>query len=301
MSITDKDLDALALRRRVEALVAANAGARLGAARVVPMAECTRRHGFVAGLSGFVTDDRFRIASRGRSFAIESSRFPRHAQSSVWTFHDEASIVESCWDVRPGDMVIDVGAAFGGYTLPALACGAARVIAFEPAPVCLTGLARNLALNPGFGERCVLLPYALSDENKSASLAADLRSRGCDVTSAEEIEHDATTQFVRLDDLVQDLGLTRLDFMKIDAEAAEPKILRGALETLRRFRPRMIIEDHTRPIAGTPESYRAEVESLLREAGLAWHHIPFEWGQRDYWLAYPAGEKFARELERATP
>ena len=43
-----------------------------------------------------------------------------------------------------------------------------------------------------------------------------------------------------LDDLVAELGLTRVDFIKCDAEGADVSILRGAVKTLKRFRPRLV-------------------------------------------------------------
>lgn len=47
---------------------------------------------------------------------------------------------------------------------------------------------------------------------------------------------------VRLDDWVRDHPLPRLDLIKLDVEGAEMNVIRGADDTLRRFRPRLLVE-----------------------------------------------------------
>jgi len=55
----------------------------------------------------------------------------------------------------------------------------------------------------------------------------------------------ADASYTTLDDLAQRFGWERLDWMKIDTEGAELGILRGGESVLRRFRPALLIEDHT--------------------------------------------------------
>lgn len=55
-------------------------------------------------------------------------------------------------------------------------------------------------------------------------------------------QHGDAVTFRCLDRLVPELGLDRLDFIKVDVDGYEARLLRGAAETLRRFRPSMIIE-----------------------------------------------------------
>ena len=44
-----------------------------------------------------------------------------------------------------------------------------------------------------------------------------------------------------LDDLVTELDLDQVDFIKMDIEGAEPRALRGAAATLKKFRPRLAV------------------------------------------------------------
>ena len=60
--------------------------------------------------------------------------------------------------------------------------------------------------------------------------------------------------------MVAELGLTRVDAIKIDVESAEVSVLRGALKTLEKFHPRAVIEIDERQL----EAFGAEVGGHLR-------------------------------------
>ena len=60
---------------------------------------------------------------------------------------------------------------------------------------------------------------------------------------ASEIEVDLVT----IDDIVTELQLSRVDFVKMDIEGAERNALKGAIETLRRFQPALAIATENLP------------------------------------------------------
>jgi FkbM family methyltransferase len=144
--------------------------------------------------------------------------------------------------VRPGDVVLDCGASIGLYTLHALAKGAARVVAIELSPRNLECLRRNLAAETRAGRVTIVpkgvwgrddvLTLRMQPENSAADSVA-LRYRG----SRTGPKAPVTT----MDAMVRDLGLQRVDYIKMDVEGAEREALRGAAETLRRFHPRLTI------------------------------------------------------------
>ncbi|MBI3695811.1 MAG: FkbM family methyltransferase, partial [Acidobacteria bacterium] len=49
---------------------------------------------------------------------------------------------------------------------------------------------------------------------------------------------------VTLDEIVEELHLDRVDFIKMDIEGSERRALEGARQTLARFRPRMAISSY---------------------------------------------------------
>ena len=143
--------------------------------------------------------------------------------------------------IRPGDVVLDCGANIGVFTKKALAAGASHVIAIEPAPENLRVLKKNLAAEIAAG-KVTIYEKGVWDKDDvlkmnidPANSAADsfVRSR----PNAQVIELPLTT----VDKLVAELGLPRVDFIKMDIEGAERQAVAGAAETIKRFRPRMAL------------------------------------------------------------
>jgi FkbM family methyltransferase len=138
--------------------------------------------------------------------------------------------------VQSGDVVIDGGACWGDTSLYFARC-AQRVFAIECMPFNLEVLRRNLAMNPELASKITVLEKALWDKSReellfeSAGASSHIKSEGAGI----RVETEA------LDELVRAQKLSRVDFIKLDIEGAELNALRGAEETLHRFRPRLAI------------------------------------------------------------
>ncbi len=52
---------------------------------------------------------------------------------------------------------------------------------------------------------------------------------------------------VTIDQLVAELRLPRVDYIKMDIEGAEREALKGALGTLSKYRPRLMLDSYHRP------------------------------------------------------
>lgn len=144
--------------------------------------------------------------------------------------------------VKPGNVVFDVGANIGYFSLlfAKWLRGTGTVHAFEPFPDTIRRFQRNFDLNPGFKSVVCLHKLAVFDFVGSMSMAVpDEGNSGCNYLIGEKSgEIEVTT----LDDFVQQGRLSRLDLIKIDVEGAEVGLLQGAEQTINSFRPILMIE-----------------------------------------------------------
>jgi FkbM family methyltransferase len=139
----------------------------------------------------------------------------------------------------PGMTAIDVGANMGYHALRmAMGVGpAGRVIAVEPAPAAVARLRRNLALNEL--ENVEIVVAALGDRDEEAVM---LRLQSRYPLSGRGAADAVVARLARLDSLVLELALSRVDLIKIDVDGQEARVLRGTRDTLRRFRPPVFFE-----------------------------------------------------------
>ncbi len=142
--------------------------------------------------------------------------------------------------LRPGQLAFDVGANRGDYTRLMAATGA-RVVAFEPNPDVQDALATGL---PPSVE---IVRVAVSDTEGAAAFFLDRRP-GLDGMASSLLQLDGmdgapqvTVPTVTIDGFCAKRRL-RPDFIKIDAEGAEPMILAGARDTVGRYRPVLVFE-----------------------------------------------------------
>jgi FkbM family methyltransferase len=141
-------------------------------------------------------------------------------------------------------VLVDIGANTGIYTLKSgkfLAENGGTVISLEPFPEMLAMLQRNVHLNGLNNVR--LRNFCAGDHTHAAAFWRNFDKPN----SFSLVRHDDhATSFsvlvVALDDLFAWEGLTRLDYLKIDAEGAEELILKGAQRTIEKYRPIIQVE-----------------------------------------------------------
>ncbi len=151
--------------------------------------------------------------------------------------------------IKPGDVVLDIGANIGLYTLVASkkvgddGC----VIAFEPTSQTFQLLLENITLNKL--HNIITVKEALADVKKPV-----IMQRPIGINSGYE---DAFHQIVEasvddegaiftntLDQYVADHQLKRIDIIKIDIEGAELLFFKGAKHTLMQLKPTLIFESN---------------------------------------------------------
>ncbi len=151
--------------------------------------------------------------------------------------------------VQPGDIVLDCGANVGVFTSEALKAGAKLVVAIEPAPENLECLRRNFASEIEAG-RVIVYAKGVWDKDDFLSLNVDEHNSAADSFVLRPSGAQATTQklpVTTIDNLVSELELPRVDFIKMDIEGAEPKALAGAGATLAAFHSRLSISAYHEP------------------------------------------------------
>ena len=167
--------------------------------------------------------------------------------------------------VRKGDIVLDCGADIGTFTRSALERGAGTVVAIEPDPAKAPCLRRNFAREIEAG-RVILVLKGVWNEEGSLKLYGDTM-----------VEHHngvgVDVPLTTIDKIVADLGLPRVDFIKMDIEGAEKPALAGGAATIRKFHPRMSIatEHLIDDAVAIPRAIRAIVPDYREQCG------PCEW------------------------
>jgi FkbM family methyltransferase len=156
------------------------------------------------------------------------------------------------YEVRPGDVVVDIGANIGSFAVYAAAARrAGRVIAFEPHPGNFSLLSRNVEEN-GLGQVVTCVNEAVSGSPGQVLLLEDAGNFGGHSLAATGLAsaETATAFKVRcgtLEETFERFGLTRIDYLKIDCEGAEYEILEATPESIFRRIGRVSMEYHRRP------------------------------------------------------
>lgn len=145
-------------------------------------------------------------------------------------------------DLKPGFIAYDIGANIGLWTLlmSRLVGPAGSVTAFEPVPATAARLRLNLSLSRVDSARVEEL--ALGGASGTARIFVPAQ---CDRASlAPESGTDAVLDvpLVRLDEYWVQAGAPMVDFVKMDAEGSEPRILAGAQELFSECRPTVVCE-----------------------------------------------------------
>jgi FkbM family methyltransferase len=175
----------------------------------------------------------------------------------TWNPHEYAAFRAA---TRPGDVVLDVGANVGAYSLLfALWAGpSGRVFAFEPGSAARAGLEAHVRRNH---LPVTICPLAVSDVVGRAAFTTDAPSGAnalATVTTGRTEEVATTT----IDAFCLERGI-QPDVIKIDVEGAELQVLRGARRVIAHPGVRVFVEFHPSTWLRSglrPEDLQAELD-----------------------------------------
>ena len=176
--------------------------------------------------------------------------------------------------VKPGQTVLDIGANIGAHTLPlAQLVGAnGRLIAFEPTAFAYRKCAANVALNAVLQSRISLHQVMLVETQDQALPSAVYSSwplvegRALHEKHRGQLMETRGARAATLDQIVSDLELSAVHFIKLDVDGYEYPVLSGGRKMLRKFRPPIVLE--LAPYIHAEHGHTLEeLVALLRETG----------------------------------
>ncbi|MCQ9378576.1 FkbM family methyltransferase [Methyloversatilis sp. XJ19-49] len=154
---------------------------------------------------------------------------------------DDVDVAVAHQLLRPGDLVLDLGANIGYVSLHYLAQGAREVHAFEPSPEIFSRLeslrapglhSYNLAIGDRLGQGALILS---SSHHQGSTLYPEV----VEIRPKVYGEHPASVlvEIRTIDDL---FPLLRFDYVKVDIEGGELDFVRGAVRMLKERPPRVL-------------------------------------------------------------
>ncbi len=188
---------------------------------------------------------------KGKEYKVQCVEI--YSQHPSWfSFEDESCVRDRDWNIKPGDIVLDVGAAYGSYTLTALSQGASKVFAWSPQgePGIKSErefLQESLKVNE-WGNRCMIFRNGVYD--KDGWLNA--RTQEFHYSNPEISDSDIIC-VTRIDSWYEEekkFGSTFIGntdgkvWMKLDVEGAEVQVLSGAKNFISEIRPKVLVENH---------------------------------------------------------
>jgi FkbM family methyltransferase len=172
--------------------------------------------------------------------------------------------------ILPEDGVaFDIGAHAGQYTkLLSRLVPRGQVFAFEPG-----SYARSILRVALYVNRCrnvCIVPLALGEREGTAMLTLPVKRSGAYGFGLAHLGRDTRWRDVRrdivalttIDRIAALTELNRLDFIKADVEGWEMHAVRGGLDTIRRFRPVIMLEMTEAALARAGDSLEAAYRAL---------------------------------------
>lgn len=162
------------------------------------------------------------------TFFVEQYRYSNYSEFAIQAEKD--------------DIVLDLGSCFGDTSLYfANKVGInGKVYAFEFIHENISIIEQNLQINPKYSSIVEIVKNPVWSDS-----FVDVYYKSGGPASKVEFnpfhDYEGKTQTITVDDFVFSKGLNRIDFIKTDIEGAEPQALKGAVHTLKKFRPKLAI------------------------------------------------------------
>jgi FkbM family methyltransferase len=172
-----------------------------------------------------------------------------------WVYPNEYEVEKTDFikaHCKEGDVAFDIGAHMGifSYFLAKQVGNTGKVFSFEPAPLTFEMLQHTIEYN--HLETVVQInQMAMADKDGELTFYIYDNSKVSSGNSLSPLNpagkhRGITVKTMSLDDFFKAKQLTRLDFIKIDAEGAELEILKGGAKVIQQYKPFITLEVHPR-------------------------------------------------------
>jgi FkbM family methyltransferase len=140
------------------------------------------------------------------------------------------------------DIVLDIGACWGDTALYfANKTGKqGKVYSFEFIPDNIKVFNMNISLNPNLKEQIDLIQQPVSNKSGNKIYYSD-NGPGSKIEFEPFVGQTGFATTISIDDFVKQNNVNKVDFIKMDIEGAEPFALKGAIETIKKFKPKLAI------------------------------------------------------------
>ena len=142
-------------------------------------------------------------------------------------------------EIKKGNIVLDLGAHIGYYTLLAarLVGVKGKVFAFEPEPTNFALLKKNIEINNY--QNVIPIQKAVSNENGKGRLYLKEKKTQNRIYDSQEKDPFIEIETIKLEDYIKE----KVDFIKMDIEGSEAIATRGMIALFQKNQPmKMIIE-----------------------------------------------------------
>ena len=179
-------------------------------------------------------------------------------------------------NIKQNDTILDIGANIGAHTLPLanLVGNNGRIIAIEPTIYAYNKLLDNIQLNPNLSKQITSVHSYLAESNED-SIEGQISSRWPIVNEklTNQTDHGGIPEstmgaaVTTVDQLVKDHNIKNLNWVKLDVDGNELKILKGAKKTMDTFSPGIFMEIAPSCHKGNNYQQFYELINLLESTG----------------------------------
>ena len=194
------------------------------------------------------------------------------------SYEDPETIKTFCSWLKPDNIFYDLGGNVGFYALIAnrfITTG--KIYSFEPIPFVRAIFEKHIELNKNYihPDNIRILSFAISDNAKEIAFSNEISQRDGNtyIKSAENFsnaQHHVMVKCFSIDELLLQ-GYAAPDIIKIDVEGAELDVLHGAIDTLKQYKPHILLATHDCHLPGVKD----QCVALLQQLGYTVKHTGY--------------------------